>query len=73
MKAPTVLIVGSDPRDLAKHAAVLAEARYTVLQATGFPEAAAILSRHRGRLVVLSELSAGNECGHQFLKDTLKK
>ena len=73
MKSPTVLIVDSDPRDLAKHAAILAEARYTVLQATGYPEAAAILSRHRGRLVVLSFLSAGNECGHQFLKDTLKK
>ena len=73
MKSPTVLIVDSDPRDLAKHAAILAEARYTVLQATGYPEAAAILSRHRGRLVVLSFLSAGNESGHQFLKDTLKK
>jgi signal transduction histidine kinase len=73
MKPPTVLIVDSDPRDLAKHAAILAEARYTVLQATGYPEAAAILSRHRGRLVVLSFLSAGNESGHQFLKDTLKK
>jgi signal transduction histidine kinase len=73
MKSPTVLIVDSDPRDLAMLAAFLAEARYTVLQATGYPEAAAILSRHRGRLVVLSELKAGNECGHQFLKDTLKK
>ena len=64
-ETPTVLIVDSDPRDLAKHAAILTEARYTVLQATGFPEAAAILSRHRGRLVVLSDLSAGNECGHR--------
>ena len=73
MKSPTVLIVDSDPQDLAKHAAILAEARYTVLQATGYPEAAAILTRHRGRLVVLSELKAGNENGHQFLKDTLKK
>ena len=73
MKSPTVLIVDSDPRDLAKLAAILAEGRYSVLQATGYPEAAAILSRHHGRLVVLSYLSAGNECGHQFLKDTLKK
>jgi signal transduction histidine kinase len=73
MKPPTILIVDSDPRDLAKHAAILEEARYTVLQTTGYPEAAAILSRHHGRLVVLSYLSAGNECGHQFLKDTLKK
>jgi signal transduction histidine kinase len=73
MKPPTVLIVDSDPRDLAKLAAILAEGRYSVLQATGYPEAAAILSRHRGRLVVLSFLSAGNEDGHQFLKDTLKK
>ena len=73
MKSPTVLIVDSNPRDLAKLAAILTEARYTVLQATGYPEAAAILSRHRGKLVVLSELKVGNECGHQFLKDTLKK
>src|SRR4030042_1845563 len=73
MKSPTVLIVDSHPRELAKHAEILAEGRYTVLKATGFPEAAAILSRHRGRLVVLSELEVGNEFGHQFLKDTLKK
>src|SRR5512141_864806 len=73
MTAPSILIVDSDPLDLAKHAAILAEARYTVLQATGYPEAAAILSRHQGRLVVLSELNAGNEDGQQFLKDTLKK
>jgi signal transduction histidine kinase len=73
MKSPTVLIVDPDPRDLAKHAAILEEGRYTVLQAAGYPEAAAILSRHRGRLVVLSDLSAGDDCGHQFLKDTLKK
>jgi len=73
MKTPPVLIVDSDPRDLAKLAAILAEGRYDVLRATGYPEAAGILSRHHGRLVVLSELKAGNECGHQFLKDTLKK
>jgi signal transduction histidine kinase len=73
MKPPSILIVDSDPRDPAKLAAILTEARYTVLQAAGYPEAAAILSRHRGRLVVLSSLSAGNEDGHQFLKDTLKK
>jgi signal transduction histidine kinase len=73
MKSPTVLIIDSDPRERAKHAAILAEGRYTVLQATGYPEADAILSRHRGRLVVLSELNSDNECGHQFLKDTLKK
>jgi signal transduction histidine kinase len=73
MNSPSVLIVDSDPKDLAKHAAILAKAHYMVLQATDFPEAAAILTRHRGRLVVLSSLSAGNESGHQFLKDTLKK
>jgi signal transduction histidine kinase len=73
MKPPTVLIVDSNPADLAARAAILAEARYTVLQATAFPEAAAILSRHRGKMVVLSDLSAGNESGHQFLIATLKK
>ncbi len=73
MKLPNVLIVDSDPGDLAKHAAILEEGRYTVLQATTVAEAATILGRHRGKLVVLSELSAGKESGHDFLKDTLKK
>ena len=73
MKTPTVLIVDSDPRELAKHAAILGEARYTVLQATGCPEAAGILARHRGKLVVLCELTPGGESGLAFLKDTLKK
>jgi signal transduction histidine kinase len=73
MKHPTVLIVDSDPRDLAKLAAILTEARYTVQQAAGYPEAAGILARHRGRMVVLSTLAVGDESGHQFLKDTLKK
>jgi signal transduction histidine kinase len=73
MKAPTVLIIDSNPQDLATHAAILAGARFSVLQATGFQEAAAILTRHRGRLVVLSALSVGGEDGHQFLQETLKK
>ena len=73
MKPPTVLIVDSNPEDLAKYAGILEEARYTVLQAAGYPEAAAIIARHRGRVVVLSSLSDGNESGHQFLMDTLRK
>jgi len=73
MKSPTVLIVDSNPQDLAKHAAILEEGRYPVLRAAGVPEALAILARHRGKLVVLSELNIGGDCGHQFLKDTLKK
>jgi signal transduction histidine kinase len=73
MKPPAVLIVDSDPRDLAKHAAILAEARYTVLQATGYREAVGILAKHRGKLVVLSDLTMGGECGLEFLDDTLRK
>jgi len=73
MKSPTVLIVDSNPGDLAKLAAILVEARYTVLQATKYTEASGILGRNRGRLIVLSSISAGDEDGHQFLKDTLKK
>ena len=73
MKSPTVLIVDSNPRDLAKHAAILAEARYTVLQATVCTEAAGILARHRGKLVVISDLGMGGECGLKFLDDTLRK
>ena len=73
MKHPTVLIVDSDPRDLAKHAAILSEARYIVLQASGIAEASGILSKHRGKLVVLCELTPGGESGLAFLNDTLKK
>ncbi len=73
MNPPPVLIVDSDPRDLAKHAAILTEARYTVLQATGTPEAVSILARHRGKLIVLSDLRVGGECGLNFLDDTLRK
>jgi signal transduction histidine kinase len=73
MKSPTVLIVDSNPRDLAKTAEILSAARYTVLQASGYPEAVEIIAKHRGKLVVLSALSEGNDSGHQFLKDTLKK
>jgi DNA-binding NtrC family response regulator len=73
MKHPTVLIVDSDPRELAKHAAILSEARYVVHKATGLAEASGILSKHRGRLVVLCELTPGGESGLAFLKDSLKK
>ena len=73
MKLPNVLIVDSDPRGLAKHSAILEEGRYTVLQATGVAEAAAIVGRHRGKLVVLSDLSVGGESGLEFLDDTLRK
>jgi len=73
MKSPTVLIVDSNPRDLAKHAAILKEARYAVLQATGCAEAAGILARHRGKIVVLSDLRIGEECGLEFLCDTMRK
>ncbi len=73
MKSPTVLIVDSNPRDLANYSAVLTEARYPVLQAAECPEAAEILTRHRGRLVVLSDLRVGEACGLKFLDDTLRK
>jgi len=73
MKTPAVLIVDSDPRDLAKHAEILTEARYAVLQAAGVQDAVAILARHRGKLVVLSELSVDGESGLKFLDDTLRK
>ena len=73
MKQPTVLIVDSDPGDLAKHAAILAEARYAVHQATDFPEALRILTKHRGKFVVVSELTVAGECGLDFLEKTLRK
>jgi signal transduction histidine kinase len=73
MKPPSVLIVDSDPQEMAKHATILKEARYTVLQATGCPEAHGILARHRGKLVVLSELSVDGVSGLEFLDDTLRK
>jgi len=73
MKSPTVLIVDSNPRDLVTHAAILEEARYTVLQAKGCEEAVGILARHKGKLVVLSDLSMDGQCGLTFLDNTLRK
>jgi signal transduction histidine kinase len=73
MKSPTVLIVDSNARDLAKHAAILENGRYTVLHATGCKEAVDILAAHRGKLVVLSDLTIGGECGLKFLDDTVRK
>ena len=73
MKPPTVLIVDPDPRDLAEHAAILAEARYTVLKATGCPEALRILAEHRGKLVVLSDLTVDGGCGLDFLDEALRE
>ena len=73
MKSPTVLIVDSNRRDLAKHAAILTGSRYTVLQATGCREAVGILASHRGKLVVLSDLSMDGECGLKFLDDAMRK
>ncbi len=72
MKLPAVLIVDSEPRDLAKYAAILAEARYTVLRATGYSEAQGIFTRHGGKLVVLSDLNMGGECGLEFLEGALR-
>ena len=73
MKSPTVLIVDSNPRDLAKYSAVLAEARYSVLQAAERQEADRILAKQRGKLVVLSDLRVGEASGLEFLDDTLRK
>jgi|GEM_PF-1084894 len=73
MKSPTVLIVDSNRRDLARLAAILEEGRYKVLQATRCAEAVGILARHRGKLVILSDLSVDGECGLRFLDDTLRK
>jgi len=73
MKSPTVLIVDSNQRDLVTHAAILEDARYTVLQAKGCEEAVGILARHKGKLVVLSDLSMDGQCGLTFLDNTLRK
>ena len=73
MKSPSVLIVDSNPLDLAKLAAILEEARYKVLQATKYTEAVGFLAMHRGKLVVLSDLSFDGECGLRFLDDTVRK
>jgi signal transduction histidine kinase len=73
MKPPPVLIVDSNPRDLAEIAGILEKARYTVLQSTKCTESIEIIAGHRGKLVVLSDLSVDGECGHRFLDDTLRK
>jgi signal transduction histidine kinase len=73
MKTPAVLVIDSAPADLKEISRLLTDARYTVHSAADFPDAAAVVARYCGKLVVLSELKAGNECGHEFLTATLKK
>jgi signal transduction histidine kinase len=73
MKPPGVLIVDSDARERAKYASVLSKARYTVHKAAGCSEALGILEKHRGKLIVLSELDLNGESGLQFLEGTLRK
>jgi len=68
-----VLIVDSDLKEREKNARVLSDARYTVHQASGFGEASEIIKRHRGRLVLLSELATGGDGGLNFLSETLRK
>jgi signal transduction histidine kinase len=71
MKQLGVLLIDSDRAEREKNARNLSEARYAVLQAGGWEEAEAILKRHRGRLAVLSELSADGRSGLDFLKQVL--
>ncbi|MBE0605331.1 MAG: hybrid sensor histidine kinase/response regulator [Deltaproteobacteria bacterium] len=72
MKPSPILIVDSNPQDMADIAAILEKARYTVLQATKVSEADGILASHRGKVVVLSELGVDGG-GLRFLDDTLRK
>jgi len=73
MKHPGVLIVDSDARERAKYASILSKARYAVHKAPGCAEALGILAKHRGKLIVLSELDLNGESGLQFLEGTLRK
>src|SRR5512139_988608 len=68
-----VLLIDSDRVEREKNARVLSEARYTVFQAEGWEEATSTLKKHRGRMAVLSELSADGGCGLDFLTKTLLK
>jgi signal transduction histidine kinase len=72
MKPPRLLIVDDNPKDLARYGKVLSKARYAVHCVSGYAEASGILKKHRGKLVVLSELSANGECGLEFLQETLR-
>jgi len=72
MRAPRLLIVDDAPKDLERYGKVLSKARYAVHKARGYTEGMALLKRHRGRVVVLSELSANGESGLEFLQETLR-
>jgi two-component system sensor histidine kinase/response regulator len=72
MKHLRLLIVDDDPKDLERYGKVLSKARYTVYRASGYAEASALLEKHRGKIVVLSELAANGECGLEFLRKTLR-
>jgi len=73
MKHLSVLIVDADREEREKYARVLSEARYVVYQAADPQEADGILKKHRGRLIVISELAASGNCGLRFLRETLRK
>lgn len=72
MRILRVIILDDDPKFLAVAKAALASAKYSVTTASGFEEAAAALRKFRGKAVVLSELTVGNQNGLQFLADTLR-
>ena len=73
MKHLTVLLVDSDRKELEKTARVLSDARYAVFGVPNCKEAASFLKKHRGKVVVLSELVPDGGVGLEFLKDTLQK
>jgi signal transduction histidine kinase len=72
MKTQRVLIVDGNQADLEKHSAAISGAGYTVLKPGGCAEAAGILARYRGKVIVLSGLSSKEGSGIDFLKETLK-
>lgn len=72
MKYLNVLVVDDDPDFLAKAAATLSAAKYSVTAASDLGKAEAVLARVKGKTVVVSELRVGGESTLEFLSKTLK-
>ena len=72
MRPPRLLLVDDDPRDLERYGEILSRDRYRVSRARDYAEGLAILRKHRGKMVVLSELSAKGASGLEFLGETSK-
>lgn len=73
MNCLRVLLIDDDPDFLARTEETLIREKFSVSAVDDFGKAATRLRRVKGKTVVLSELSVGNQSGLAFLEDTLRE